>query len=312
MLKNWDIECGGLTDDFKDLSLDSSSNYTFNIGNKYIFKTGINFNWVNTHIELTSRLHSLGLEIPYPIRTISDTNYIIEGDRYFTLLKRVQGDLLFDTLGSKNNYYELGRDLGECIGKLHLALNTIDDVSLVSKSDFEDNVLGWALPEGKRLIDQWSLGLEDQFFINIENEVSLNSSLLPRQIIHRDPNPSNIIVRENSIVGFIDFEIAEYNVRIFDLCYMATGILSILNDTSSAIEKWSEALGGILVGYDRLCPLEEVEKSMVEVVIYSIQLIFLSYLGDKEEYSRSSKQNREMLYELWKNREWIQKAISRI
>ena len=47
---------------------------------------------------------------------------------------------------------------------------------------------------------------------------------LPRQIIHRDPNPGNIICAEVQW-GFIDFELAERNVRIYDPCYAATADL---------------------------------------------------------------------------------------
>ena len=51
---------------------------------------------------------------------------------------------------------------------------------------------------------------------------------LPRQIIHRDMHLSNVIFKDDKLEGFIDFEILENNVKIFDLCYCCTSILSEL------------------------------------------------------------------------------------
>ena len=48
---------------------------------------------------------------------------------------------------------------------------------------------------------------------------------LPKQIIHRDPNPSNIITNDDKW-GFIDFDLSECSVRIYDPCYAASAILS--------------------------------------------------------------------------------------
>lgn len=66
---------------------------------------------------------------------------------------------------------------------------------------------------------------------------------LPKQIIHRDPNPSNIITCDDKW-GFIDFELSEKNVRIFDPCYAATAILS---ETFAAMMKTSWRSGLIYI-----------------------------------------------------------------
>ena len=39
---------------------------------------------------------------------------------------------------------------------------------------------------------------------------------------------SNVIFKDNEFQGFIDFELLESNVRVFDLCYCCTSILSEL------------------------------------------------------------------------------------
>lgn len=74
---------------------------------------------------------------------------------------------------------------------------------------------------------------------------------LPRQLIHHDPNPSNILFVNGEVSGFIDFDLSERNVRLWDPCYYATGILSEWRDVENIYEKWMDILKGILRGYNR-------------------------------------------------------------
>lgn len=78
--------------------------------------------------------------------------------------------------------------------------------------------------------------------------------LLPKQLIHRDPNPSNIIVDYGEITGFLDFELTERNVRIFDPCYAATAILSeTYEDTSLERDKGSPFSAALSADTTRWC-----------------------------------------------------------
>ena len=47
--------------------------------------------------------------------------------------------------------------------------------------------------------------------------------------------------------GFIDSELSEENVRIFDLCYAATAILS---ETFDKVLTWVKVMKEIMHGYD--------------------------------------------------------------
>lgn len=83
----------------------------------------------------------------------------------------------------------------------------------VREADLLASVRDWALPKAKvalNLSDSFCKDYLDTFYKLYPN--------LPRQIIHRDPNPGNII-RADDQRGFIDFELAERNVRIYDPCY---------------------------------------------------------------------------------------------
>ena len=104
------------------------------------------------------------------------------------------------------------------------------------------------------------------------------------------------------VSGFMDFDISERNVRIFDPCYCATGILSESNGIEDNFEKWNEILKGIITGYDNVCKLTASEKLAIPYVIYAIEMIFIAWLNGKEEYKDLAIKNRKMLLTIWENR----------
>ncbi|NLY84910.1 MAG: hypothetical protein GX077_00960 [Tissierellia bacterium] len=114
---------------------------------------------------------------------------------------------------------------------------------------------------------------------------------------------------EGDVSGFLEFEISERNVRIFDPCYCATGILPEADEIEGDYEKWPEILRGILKGYDKIVNLSPWEKEAIPYVIYSIQMIFIAWLFDNESYKSLAMRNREMLVWIWENRD---KAFERI
>ena len=69
------------------------------------------------------------------------------------------------------------------------------------------------------------MDLPKKFVEMYEQEFGEIYESLPQQIIHRDPNPGNIILCGDKW-GILDFDLSEKNVRIFDPCYAATAILS--------------------------------------------------------------------------------------
>ena len=118
---------------------------------------------------------------------------------------------------------------------------------------------------------------------------------LPCQVIHRDPNPSNIILAKDKW-GFIDFELSERNIRIFDPCYAATAILSESFEfgNESKLAKWIQIYKNIINGYDDVVKLTAAEKKAVPYVVLSNQLIALAWFEGKEKYQEIYETNVKM------------------
>lgn len=138
-------------------------------------------------------------------------------------------------------------------------------------------------------------GFIEKFFEDYIHNFGRLFEKLPKQLIHRDPNPCNILFCDGEISGFTDFEFSERNVRLQDPCYCATGILSEQRNTENAYDKFPAILENILKGYDSVNPLTAEEKQAVYYVICSIQMICVAYFESVNEYKDLAKVNREML-----------------
>ena len=127
--------------------------------------------------------------------------------------------------------------------------------------------------------------------------------MLPRQLIHRDPNPSTVIRRMSGgkeVWGFIDFELSERNIRIYDPCYAATAIFSewFMAGKEREVTKWPDVYKNIMTGYDRVVGLTEEERRAVPYVILTNQLICVAWFADQGKYEEMYRANIKMT-------EWI-------
>ena len=108
----------------------------------------------------------------------------------FYVTRRVSGTQMVAHDFYEGDYAAKARFVGEIIGQLHLILcqakTSVNDVNLY------ESVKNWALPKSKDilLISEW-------FCQDYLNEFGKLYDKLPKQIIHRDPNPSNIIVSQD-------------------------------------------------------------------------------------------------------------------
>jgi Ser/Thr protein kinase RdoA (MazF antagonist) len=191
---------------------------------------------------------------------------------------------------------EFAIKFGAAIAKLHIALVNIDTDIDVADMNLFQHVTEWAMPKAN---------MSEEFsndYIKTFSELCLR---LPKQLIHRDTHPENIMWRDGEVSGFIDFDIAQRNVRLWDVCYCATALLS--DCPANEREKWYEVLRELLRGYDSVTPLTNAEKQSAYYVICSVQLVFIAWGG--EEYAEMTKMNREMLAFITQNKERISTII---
>ena len=257
------------------------------VGENHILKYTANLGKLRKHIEVSKALESIGLLSAVPVLTDRGEEYIQDGELYFYLTRRLPGKQLASHRFADGD----GRFVGEIIGQLHLALAKIEDC--VSEADLLATVRDWALPKAKA-----ALKLCDAFCQEYLDTFTELYPKLPRQIIHRDPNPGNIICADETW-GFIDFELSERNARIYDPCYAATAVLS--ETFGGDNEKWLDIFHDILTGYDSVAKLTEEEKKAIPYVILANQFVCVAWFAEQDKYAEILETNKKMTVWLLEN-----------
>ena len=279
ILPNWGLSDESITDIYYEGTGNKNENACY-VGEEFVLKYTANLGKLKKHIEVSKALESIGLLAAVPVKTADGQEYIQDGELYFYLTRRLPGKQLVSHRFGDGD----ARFVGEIIGQLHLALREIEDC--VSEADLLSTVRDWALPRAKSAMD-----LPERFCSEYLNTFSALYPDLPRQIIHRDPNPGNIICAEDRW-GFIDFELSERNVRIYDPCYAATAVLSETFGANN--DSWLGIYRDILWGYDSVAKLTEAERKAIPYIILANQFVCVAWFAEQDKYAELYETNKRM------------------
>ena len=279
ILQFWNLGDETVTDIYYEGTGSKNENAVY-VGEEYVLKYTADLGRLKKHIEVSRALENVGLLSAVPVSTADGMDYIADGEVYFYLTRRLPGKQMVSQGFDRGD----GRFVGEIIGQLHLALAGIEDC--VSEADLLATVRDWALPGAKA-----AMGLSDAFCKAYLDAFSALYPNLPRQIIHRDPNPGNIICAQDRW-GFIDFDLAERNARIYDPCYAATAVLSETFGKDN--EAWLELCRDILLGYDTVAHLTEDERKAVPYIILANQFVCVAWFAQQDKYVETFETNKRM------------------
>ena len=282
ILTHWNLESEPITDIYYEGTGDKNDSACY-VGEDFVLKYTANLDKLKKHIEVSKATESIGLMSAVPVATTDGQEYIQEGELYFYLTKRLPGKQMVSHSFGEGD----ARFVGEIIGQLHLALSKVEEC--VSEADLLATVKDWALPKAKA-----ALSLSDAFCKEYLDTFANLYPNLPRQIIHRDPNPGNIICSDDQW-GFIDFDLAERNARIYDPCYAATAVLSETFGQNN--DRWIEIYRDIIFGYDSVAHLTEAERRAIPYIILANQFVCVAWFAEQEKYAELLETNKRMT--LW-------------
>ena len=148
--------------------------------------------------------------------------------------------------------------------------------------------MNWALPKVQEL-------LPEDYLAEVAQRVAQLHDL-PAALIHRDPNPSNLISTSDAI-GFVDFDLSRRFARVFDPCYTMTAVLSEVfgQDELPWQENWPTLCREILKGYESVTPLTEKEKDAVPTLMQGNELLCIAAFADSSKYREVFDVNMRML-----------------
>ena len=283
------------------------NDHAFYVGTNRVVKFSANLGALKNSAEISKAIVRQGLAAAVPIPALDGSEYVAYGDLYCVLTNRLEGAQINSMELFQQGGEEKARAIGEAIGKLHLILAGMEDIAANDEQIFA-TVDTWALPRAEEILQ-----LPEGFAGDYRTHFGGLINSLPKQLIHRDPNPGNLIAASGQI-GFIDFDISERNIRIFDPCYAATAILSecFVNsgkDSGGREEKlcqWHELFKSILLGYDSAVHLSREEKLAIPYAVWSIQMICMAYFSTQNKFEDLFKVNVEMVEWLLQNRKALQ------
>jgi Ser/Thr protein kinase RdoA (MazF antagonist) len=80
---------------------------------------------------------------------------------------------------------------------------------------------------------------------------------LPHAIVHGDPNPGNVVVRDGSVRALIDFDFVHESERIYDVGAFVDEFARDGDDEPLALER----IGGLVAAYDGVAALSAAERA---------------------------------------------------
>ncbi|MBQ7358857.1 MAG: helix-turn-helix domain-containing protein [Lachnospiraceae bacterium] len=287
LLKNWGLEKEKVTDIIYEETGNRSDSACY-VGEEYVMKFSPNLGKITTNITISRKLDEMGLLVSLPVNTLAEEEFIMDGELYFCLYRRIKGRQLKVSSLYEEDIQSKARFIGEVIGHLDEALREVD--ALVEAPNLYESVIHWALPSLKDsmlILETWIKEYKEVF--------GKVYAQLPKQVIHRDPNPGNMIM-DGDKWGFIDFELSERNLRIFDPCYAATAILSesFVQGDKEKGDKWLQIYHNIIQGYGDVLKLSKEEKVAIPYVVMSNQLIALAWFAGQEKYKDIYETNKKM------------------
>lgn len=298
VLRNWGLENEKLTDIVYAETGKTSESACY-VGDSYIIKYAPKLENAEKHIALSQAVENTGLLTATPVKT-TDGKYIVPRDSlYFYVTRRVPGEQVRANAMYLADYGPKARFIGEIIGQLSLALAQVDAAG--NQANIYKSATEWAIPA---LADK--MELPKAFVERYKREFGPLYESLPQQVIHRDPNPGNIILSEESW-GILDFDLSERNIRIFDPCYAATAILSesYEDGNTEKMKQWIDIYQNILYGYHAVAKLSDNEWKAVPYVVITNQLLSTAWFAGQEKYVQLYETNREMTVWMLENFETL-------
>jgi Ser/Thr protein kinase RdoA (MazF antagonist) len=251
----------------------------WDIDGKYILKFNTDIKQLEKSTHICNLLSAEGIPIPQYLHTIDKEPYHKEADKYYVLMEKLEGSELDPLIGDP---FQNGLMLGGILSDLHTAMLKIGDELDCPESDCIIDFHSYILRE----FENKNILLRDDIRLYCEEFEPLYHSL-PRQVIHRDTHLANLLFMDGQFTGWLDFDITQRNVRLFDLCYMGAAMLVVNYKDENLVEKWTEAFCGILTGYDKKTVLTDKEIKAVPYLFVIIELIFATFYSTVGEAETS-------------------------
>lgn len=236
------------------------------------------------NIQMYKILHKGGIPVPEICPLADEKEFYEKNEKMYMLTTKLKGKNIVNTDQLDEAWFFT---FGEILGKLHVTFKECEKTMSFWKNSLLKEMEGWV----SRDLDKFA---PEYLSKNQIGEAILSLSQvyeeLPKQLIHRDVHLGNFLFEGNKFSGYIDFDLSQSNIRIFDVCYFLLGML-IQGDNSRMVEeRWLNIMTQVVEGYDSIVDLKAVERQSIPCVMKNIEILFTAYfLGiGNEKLARDS------------------------
>ena len=271
------------------------------IGEDFVLKTYKDVNMLQRNIKILTILEDMEIPVGGIVLTKDKKTYAKDNEYYYILTNKLSGS----NITNIHNDTAIALEMGRVLARLHNAFKECE-----TQDEFGDNSLlkemnGWI--KSVFVKNSWKYIDESEYDILIGRLEKLYDKL-PVQLIHRDVHLGNFLFDNGKFSGYIDFDLSQRNIRIFDLCYFMLGLLSEEEVLDISEKQWFDILTNFFTGYEQENELLQEEKQAVPYVMEAIELLFVAWFVEQNDI-KCAEDAMEIYQFVEKNVERILKVI---
>lgn len=250
------------------------------VDDSYVIKVYDDKDKLERNIWASTILLGCGIPAAEIMLTKAGEKYVERQNAYFLMSRKIRGSNISDIKDKK-----LAREIGRAIARLHTAFIQCEkEIELWDNSLLEE-MKGWVR---ESLANHKWQTISEAEYLNVVESLEIVYDDLPKQLIHRDVHFGNFLFSDGDFVGYIDFDLNQKNIRIFDICYFLTGLLAEETSDTLTKEKWFKNVKSVIEGYESIIKLTETEKEAIPCVMKCIEILFSAYFIGAKDIKRAN------------------------
>ncbi len=274
----------------------------WDIGGEYVLKKYDNKKELINNVKMLKALEKEQVPVPQIAKTVDEKDYV-EENQYWLLTTKLKGSNIVNMSRCNDEWFV---QMGKILGELHQAFGRCENEIEYWNNSLLGEMESWVSDNlKKKKLDY----LEQKDVDEAIEELRTIDEELPRNLIHRDVHLGNFLFSNGEFSGYVDFDLSQKNIRIFDLCYFLLGLLLEEEENQISEERWFEIVPKVVKGYDSVMKLSEVEKESIPVVMKNIELLFVAYfIGEEDEVA--ARESAKLFYFVKDNQERIKNNLT--
>jgi len=250
------------------------------VNQSYIIKRYDDRKRLERNIRISEILSDCAIPVAQIVYTKTGEKYVEQENTYFLMSEKLRGR---PVRGIQDK--TMAWKMGYAIARLHVAFKKCETEVECRENSLLKEMKGWV--REKLASNEWNILDEEDYSKTVEELESVYDGL-PKQLIHRDVHFGNFLFFEGNLSGYIDFDLSQRNIRIFDVCYFLTGLLAEETDGAFAKMEWIEKAKSVLAGYESVVHLSEKEKNAIPCVMECIEILFIAYFIGMDDTKRAN------------------------